>query len=1002
MRIHRLRLSAFGPFAGTEDVDVDALSADGLFLLNGETGAGKTSVLDAICFALYAGLPGAREGTTRLRSDHAEPGAVPEVVLEFSSGGRRFEVTRSPAWERPKARGTGTTRQQAQSRLRELVHGAWVEKSTRNDEVASEILAVLGLGKEQFTRVAMLPQGEFAAFLRSKDRDREALLKKLFDTSGYAGVEEALAQRTAALRERAAGAEAQRRAALDQLRADAADAVDGWDPDTDDAGLVEAFEAGLEAARGRVDVRLDAASTAHAAAIADAEELTRAARDHGQLVAWERRHAALEASTSQADAAGRHLAAHAEAAAAQPARRAAERAAAEHRDAVRTAESATRAVDEDGLAPGYHDAAESMEGARSLAAAELAVARAARPQEDELAATLERIAAAGRVVEAAEERRAASEREAAALEDTLPELRSARDAGAEAAGRVEGLRSAERAARSTAEAAEELERQLPVLRAAEEAWIRAEDARLTAQGRAVELGRRRLAQAAASLALGLEDGSPCPVCGAPEHPRPAAAPDGSLVQEADHEAAVAEAERLAVVSSGARDRRDEAARRADRLRGALGERGHDEAVEELAAAQAALAAAEGAVEGHRAAEAAVVAAEASLATARAGASAAAAERAAAVASRDGLAEQRLRLETALEAARGGHPSVAERVRALDAATAVLSRAAEALEGRARAARAHTEAEAEWARALADHGFDTAEDQAGALLPEAEAARQRETVERHRAELHRLEELGASEEVARARRARAAGVQPPDDEALEAAAARSAEARRGLDEALSAQAVLAQQSARFAVARDRLAALEARQGPLLAEYDLVSSLAELARGTGENRLKMTLSTYVLAARLEAVAAAATERLDVMSSGRYRLVHDDGPRGNNKSGLGLQVVDAWTGQQRDTATLSGGESFMASLALALGLADVVQQEAGGIDMETLFVDEGFGSLDEGALELVMNALDGLRQGGRVVGLVSHVPEMKLRIPTQLHVHKGRRGSRLELVQHDVADA
>ena len=156
--------------------------------------------------------------------------------------------------------------------------------------------------------------------------------------------------------------------------------------------------------------------------------------------------------------------------------------------------------------------------------------------------------------------------------------------------------------------------------------------------------------------------------------------------------------------------------------------------------------------------------------------------------------------------------------------------------------------------------------------------------------------------------------------------------------------------------------------------------------------MTLSTYVLAARLEAVAAAATERLLVMTSDRYTLVHDDSKKGNNKAGLGLHVVDAWTGQRRDTSTLSGGESFMASLALALGLADVVQQESGGIDMETLFVDEGFGSLDERTLEQVMDALDGLRRGGRVVGLVSHVADMKQRIPAQLHVSKGREGSRL----------
>lgn len=193
---------------------------------------------------------------------------------------------------------------------------------------------------------------------------------------------------------------------------------------------------------------------------------------------------------------------------------------------------------------------------------------------------------------------------------------------------------------------------------------------------------------------------------------------------------------------------------------------------------------------------------------------------------------------------------------------------------------------------------------------------------------------------------------------------------------------------------RLADLESSVAPLREEAALALSVAETARGGGENLYKMSLATYVLASRLEQVAAAATERLLQMSDGRYQLVHSDATAGNRRSGLGLNVVDGWTGNRRDTSTLSGGESFMASLALALGLADVVQQEAGGLDIETLFVDEGFGSLDEQALEQVMDALEGLRSGGRVVGLVSHVPELKQRISAQLQVVKGRQGSRLHV--------
>jgi exonuclease SbcC len=163
--------------------------------------------------------------------------------------------------------------------------------------------------------------------------------------------------------------------------------------------------------------------------------------------------------------------------------------------------------------------------------------------------------------------------------------------------------------------------------------------------------------------------------------------------------------------------------------------------------------------------------------------------------------------------------------------------------------------------------------------------------------------------------------------------------------------------------------------------------------------MRLSAFVLAARLERVAALANERLATMGDGRYQLRHTDAPAARGaRSGLGLEVLDLWTGQARDTATLSGGESFMASLALALGLADAVREESGGFDLQTLFVDEGFGTLDDDTLEQVMGVLDGLREGGRAVGVVSHVAELRTRIPSQVVVRKTERGSSVRVTLVD----
>jgi exonuclease SbcC len=176
-------------------------------------------------------------------------------------------------------------------------------------------------------------------------------------------------------------------------------------------------------------------------------------------------------------------------------------------------------------------------------------------------------------------------------------------------------------------------------------------------------------------------------------------------------------------------------------------------------------------------------------------------------------------------------------------------------------------------------------------------------------------------------------------------------------------------------------------------DQVAELADLVNGRGANALRMRLQSFVLAARLEQVAEVASRRLTEMSGGRYTFRHSDAQgRHGARGGLGLDVLDEYTGLRRPTKTLSGGESFMASLALALGLADVVTAESGGVEIDTLFVDEGFGTLDADSLDAVMGVLDELRRGGRTVGVISHVEELRTRIPTRLEVVSGRNGSRL----------
>jgi len=228
--------------------------------------------------------------------------------------------------------------------------------------------------------------------------------------------------------------------------------------------------------------------------------------------------------------------------------------------------------------------------------------------------------------------------------------------------------------------------------------------------------------------------------------------------------------------------------------------------------------------------------------------------------------------------------------------------------------------------------------------------------------------------------------------LAAVQAGQAAARLAWQSAVAAEAAAGRIKNDLAVLGGQLSSALQAMEPVAARHAEVRELADLAAGGGGNVLKMTLSSYVLAARLEEVAAGASERLLRMTQGRFSLVHTDAGRGNARAGLGLMARDTWTGVDRDTSTLSGGETFLASLALALGLADAVAAESGGARLDALFIDEGFGSLDEQTLDEVMDVLDTLREGGRLVGLVSHVAELRQRIPTQLHVRKGRHGSAL----------
>ncbi|MER7520549.1 SMC family ATPase, partial [Streptomyces sp. NPDC126499] len=530
MRLHRLSITAFGPFGTTQEIDFDPLSSAGLFLLHGPTGAGKTSVLDAVCFALYGAVPGARQspGTT-LRSDHAVPGTYTEVTLDLTVGERRLEITRRPAQQRPKKRGGGFTTEKAQSWLREYdtQTGTWRALSRSHQEIGEEITQLLGMSRDQFCQVVLLPQGDFARFLRSDAEARGKLLGRLFDTRRFAAVEDRLAElRKAAEREVREGDErllalAHRMAQATGATGPAADPVEQR---PGEPGLAEAVQ--TRAALTRSDAR-EALDIAHLR-LAAAERRQAAAR------------AALDAERELADRQARH---------ADALRRQEELTARRPlRDQWQTALDRSLKADRVAPALGLREHAErahrtataARERARAVLPPELAEAGAEqlsaveRRLREELGGLESARRAERRSAEIAAER-AALDREARADEEYLLDadawlagwephraaLQRRVEAAQEATARAEQLAGRLEPARRRLAAARRRDELAAELAAARERLTAARERRNEAHEHWLDVKSRRLRGIAAELAAALRPGAPCQVCGSADHPAPA-------------------------------------------------------------------------------------------------------------------------------------------------------------------------------------------------------------------------------------------------------------------------------------------------------------------------------------------------------------------------------------------------------------------------------------------------------------------------------------------------
>ena len=1010
MKIRWLRIVGIGPFAGEHTVDFSAFEDSGLFLLDGPTGAGKSTLIDAITFALYGDVARTKDASKdRLRSNHISDSDPSEADLVFEVATGIYRVTRTPAYT-PVGK---KSQRNSKSTLTRVVEDPDAPDGWRTVEpiasgprdVGYEIPRIVGLDKDQFLQTIVLPQGKFSQFLNATSDAREQILRDIFDTQIYVDFTKALVDAAASSKR---GIEERRVAAVSAFeRVRALDDALSEDAHTDASGAQERaaeaeeadqLDAGAEdasAVRRWAQDACDRAREAHAQTLRVAEVATASAREASRALSEGRALAEAQAEHARVSAKLAELTASQEAVASD-------------RERARQARRA--------LAVAPFDAAVAEASARLESAgdqvAALSPALGDEASVQPAALTPEDVSALGERAQAQRDeasRTRGSLEEALAVERSLPDLRAqieslrsqheqalARIASIEAEreelpGRIEQATEALRLMRADADTLPEAASALRAINERLDASMQADLLRSALLGASDELREATataklanaaaadthdlwIAQSASALARELEEDTPCPVCGSTEHPSPAPVADGEITREQ-----VAELDQARDRAEGAlRDaqaRHQDLVRRIAQLNEVAGaptptlETERDRAAEIVATLEALgpqIAEIEAALEQERARLGGLTD---SLASAR--------EAAASLASTFQERESALSAAlTRVDAERADFVSLGERAAALDERAhraALLARACADWDN-ARAALA--QARRALAEALEEQGLESDSWRSLLLpLPEVEALEARAVA--HDKELFAVREALASERLTHA-----AAAPAPDLEALTETARKAEEDAAG---AARASGILEQHCAQLEAARtslegalDALARAREQAGP-------IRRLADIAMASGPENLASTpLSAWVLIARLDEVLAAANPRLAAISSGRYELasVPDDGTA-SRKSGLGLAIIDHDTDAMRSPRTLSGGETFYTSLALALGLADVVSAEAGGVELRTMFIDEGFGSLDSHTLSLVMAQLQALRSAGRTVGVISHVEEMATQIADQIQV-------------------
>ncbi len=1014
MKPLHLKLQAFGPFAATETIDFTRLGAQAFFLIHGPTGAGKTTLLDAICFALYGDTSGGERSAQDMRSANAEPALRTEVALEFSLGAMRYRVTRSPTQDRPSQRAAGgLVKETAKAQLDVMLEGTWKSHASQPNRVTDAVRDLLGFDSAQFRQVIVLPQGRFRELLTADSKARQGILERLFHTELYRRVEELLKEQAAGIRREAEEITLRRKTLLDQYQMPSAEAM---------AERIEALQATLAELQRREEVARAASGAAQAS-------LRKGELESTQIKAWreaEGAHAVLTAKIPAVDADRARLQAARRAAQVTPAVQhlaaARQEQTAAHAAQAQAEGAAARAAQVAGLAAAALGAEQSRHEARQAAQRTVTTLENLLPQARKLGVLRNTVAQAGTTLamaqSACKKKVDAFHAASATLKALEAEAEQARRDGAGLqALQLQLGQAQDRAARIAR--CRQIEAELVPLRAAlatsETQRRRASDARDAARAAMQQAEADWRFGQAARLAAGLKRGEPCPVCGGKDHPA-LAQQVLALVTDDDLDAtriALQRADDALVAASATHQQADAKVAQWQARLGDLAESAGDTTEAGARALAAEIAALTQAAAKAGQAVARTDALSAQVTQARTGRDSAEADAQAADAAARTAAQEHARLDGEWQAACAQVPEDSRDPDAMGAALDAARREAGALEAALQAAQcaerdavarqaataaALTSAQANVAQA------DTRVAQREAVLAEAMAAAAFTSDDVYQAACLAADDIVALDEAVRAfdvELARAAewrtrtaaiaeALQAPD---LPALLATRDETAVKLEAAIRERSEVAASRDTLLQCKGLLESLAVEGREVETRYAVLGRLSEVANGNNPRR--MTFQRFVLATLLDEVLEAASLRLLRMSRGRYALqrVRELGDQ-RVAGGLELEVFDHDTGGTRPANTLSGGEGFLASLSLALGLADVVQSRAGGIQLDTLFVDEGFGTLDPESLDFAIRTLLDLQQAGRLVGIISHVTELRERIDVRLEVRPGVSGSQAVL--------